>query len=110
MSDDNGDGKWDDDTVNPVQWAQLLPYRCPWQEPNGVFTSIGSCGRPMDNATDFALDDVLECISKKTDARIGELSEVTLHREATADFGDGSETVKFTVRVIFDNSETVAVA
>jgi hypothetical protein len=87
-----------------VKWAQLKPKRCEWQRDDGIITECGT-----NETSPLSLKDVTtDHFSDLLDIRRGGIRETILEEKGPADFGDGQETQIFYVRVLVDDSPTIA--
>jgi hypothetical protein len=108
-----------------VQWAQLLPVRCPWQRSDGVITACDenahisddfpACGIWEATMPDDPADATPDYFAKKLNLRPGELTEYVRQEVAISDFPqdvstDFLEADEFYVRAIFNQASTVSYA
>jgi hypothetical protein len=100
-----------------VKWAQLKPKRCEWQRDDGIITECGTNLSYSDSlacaiwneTSPLSLKDVTtDHFSDLLDIRRGGIRETILEEKGPADFGDGQETQIFYVRVLVDDSPTIA--
>ena len=105
---------------NYVQWVQVLPVRCDWQDHDGVIQYCGGVANlttpshsidcdvwsepllasPEDAAPEYFADEL--------GLRRGSLNEIVVHETGPADFGQGNSVADFYVRAIFNETDAIA--
>lgn len=103
-------------------WAQLLPVRCSWQDPEGVITY---CPNNTDilNAANVSVCDIwnanrppnaslatADYFARKYEVREGSVLEYQLFQQSYSDFGSDDGLSDFAVRVMVNESNTLAFA
>jgi hypothetical protein len=107
QADSESGGSSKNDFTHTVQWARVLPVRCPWQEANGVITSQ-KCKRYTPSFGE-SFSSLIQCFARETNVRVDEFTHESFQKNISVDFGN-TAVEQFSVDVIFDNSRTVAIA
>jgi len=109
----------DDEGGVYVQWAQVLPVRCDFQNSDGVITfcdefdAAGSDRVTCDfwagpQQPELPIYATPEYFAAQLGVRVGGLNEIVFQETAPADFGDGNATADFYVRIIFNEAHVIA--
>lgn len=101
-----------------IQWVQMLPVRCDWQNEDGVVTycegfpsetsSRLSCDVWESSLPSFPEDATPQYFADERGLRIQGINEIFVNETGPADFGDGNTTVYFSVRAIFNETDAIA--
>jgi len=101
-----------------IQWVQMLPVRCDWQNDDGVITRCDdfptatssklSCDAWVSSLPEFPEDATPMYFANELELRIQGINEILVNETGPADFGDGNITAEFYVRAIFNETDTIA--
>lgn len=102
-------------TFQQVEWVQLLPIRCNWQDPRGYLfcdEAVGSTSSLCDTRDEEfdsyveEFDSFVNRLVRDSDSRPSAFSQISLARNS---LGDVDPTGDFVVRVLFNESRTIAI-
>jgi len=105
--------KYYDEALDDVYllWAQLLPYRCSWQRPDGVITAcdvdVQACRIWNSSIPQKASMATPDHFARLLKIREGGISEFSFNTTAAASFFVGQTEAAFYVKAIYNENHAI---